>query len=140
MRLRDQITRRDFLKLAVNSLLGLSGALTFGGLARFFGYAADPPPPVEFDIGPASNYPPNTTAILSNIPAMLRHEGKGYSAFSLKCTHLGCTVEKKVDIFECPCHGSRFDNSGGLLRGPATRPLPELRVEEKDGNLIVYVG
>ncbi len=136
----SQFSRRDFLKLMVNSLLGVSGALTLGGLARFFSYKTDPPL-VDFDIGPAANFPANTTTLLPRIPAILRHDGKVFSALSLKCTHLGCTVEKKGDAFECPCHGSRFDRNGELLRGPATRRLPELRLEEtEDGNLIVHAG
>lgn len=135
------ITRRDFLKTAVNTLLGLGGALTIGGLARFLGYVTDPPRPVEFNLGPAANFPPYTNTILPDIPAILRHDGKEFSALSLKCTHLGCSVEKTSDTFECPCHGSRFDHSGKRLRGPATRNLPSLRVEEnEDGNIIVHAG
>lgn len=137
----SQLPRRNFLKLAVHSLLGISGALGLAGLARFFSFQADPPPPKEFDIGPAANYPQGTSAILPQIPAALRHDSKGYTAISMKCTHLGCTVEKPGDTFQCPCHGSRFDENGKLTRGPATRDLPILRVEEsKTGNLIVYSG
>jgi Rieske Fe-S protein len=59
----------------------------------------------------------------------------------MKCTHLGCTVEKPGDSFECPCHGSRFDENGKLMRGPATRDLPALQVDEnEDGNLIVHAS
>jgi len=135
------LTRRDFLKLATNTVLGLGGALTIGGLLRFFGYAADPPPPAEYNIGPAKDLPARTSVVIPSIPAYVRHNENDYTAFSLKCTHLGCTVEKKGDSFECPCHGSRYDNNGGLTRGPATRRLKELRVEENEnGDLIVYVG
>ena len=141
MKLRDQITRRNFLQLAVNALLGVSRALGLAGLARFFSFESDPPPPKEFDIGPAANYPQGSATILPQIPAALRHLSKGYTAVSMKCTHLGCTVEKPGESFECPCHGSRFDENGKLTRGPATRDLPSLRVEENEaGNLIVHSG
>jgi Rieske Fe-S protein len=134
------ITRRDFLKLATDAVLGLGGVLTVGGLLRFFGYAADPPPPAEYNIGPARDLPPRSSTVIPNIPAYVRHDDNGYTALSLKCTHLGCTVEKKGDAFECPCHGSRFDNNGERMSGPATRRLKEFRVEENvDGNLILYV-
>lgn len=39
------------------------------------------------------------------------------------CTHLGCVPNKNPDGWLCPCHGSRFDNSGRVIRGPAARNL-----------------
>lgn len=54
-------------------------------------------------------------------------------ALSLVCTHLGCTVTAIGDGFSCPCHGSRFDRNGKVLRGPADRGLAMLKVIEKGG-------
>lgn len=39
------------------------------------------------------------------------------------CTHLGCVPTKKPEGWFCPCHGSRYDNSGRILRGPAPKNL-----------------
>ncbi|MDH5544267.1 MAG: ubiquinol-cytochrome c reductase iron-sulfur subunit [Gammaproteobacteria bacterium] len=39
------------------------------------------------------------------------------------CTHLGCVPNRKKDGWFCPCHGSSYDNSGRILRGPAPRNL-----------------
>jgi len=39
------------------------------------------------------------------------------------CTHLGCVPTKKPEGWFCPCHGSRYDNSGRVLRGPAPKNL-----------------
>ena len=41
-----------------------------------------------------------------------------------KCTHLGCELvyNPDEDVYECPCHGSRFDCHGEVLDGPAIRP------------------
>ncbi len=39
------------------------------------------------------------------------------------CTHLGCVPNKVDEGWLCPCHGSLYDNSGRVLRGPAPKNL-----------------
>jgi cytochrome b6-f complex iron-sulfur subunit len=41
------------------------------------------------------------------------------------CTHLGCTFpwNPNDSQFQCPCHGSRYDPDGRVVRGPAPLPL-----------------
>ncbi len=43
-----------------------------------------------------------------------------------RCPHMGCTLKwnPQERSWDCPCHGSRFDESGALLDGPATGDLP----------------
>lgn len=134
-----QPSRRDFLKLVRAGLLYLSGALALGGLLRFLDYDAHPAPKTEFDLGPASDFPLGSRTLLADPPAVLLHTQSGFSALSLVCTHLGCAVEPSADGFACPCHGSRFDAAGGVLRGPAQKSLPALRVElTTDGRLLLH--
>lgn len=56
------------------------------------------------------------------------------AALSTLCTHVCCTVNFDPGSKElyCPCHGSVFNDAGGVLRGPAPTPLPsiELRIDE----------
>lgn len=135
----SDLSRRDFLKLARNGILWLSAILGLGGLFRFLDYEANPAPQTKFDVGSAANYPPGSRTLLANVPAVLAHGEDGFSALSLTCTHLGCTVEQEKDEFVCPCHGSHFNLDGTLLHGPAARPLVALRIEtSQDGNLILY--
>lgn len=53
------------------------------------------------------------------------------------CTHLGCTVEWNAnsDRFECPCHGSRYDNQGRVIEGPARRSLELITVVVKQNQV-----
>jgi cytochrome b6-f complex iron-sulfur subunit len=137
--LSSKTSRRDFLKLATRGLLYFSGLLGLGGLLRYLSYEPDPPPPARFEVGLSSDYPLNSRTLLPAIPAVLIHNNSGFSALSLVCSHLGCTVEIKPDDYACPCHGSRYDLSGNVTHGPASSPLPALRVElTKDMKLVVY--
>jgi len=132
------LTRRDFLKLTAEGLLLASGLLGLGGLLRFLSHATEPAPRTEFDLGPASAYPVGARTVFPDIPALLIHDERGFSALSLVCTHLGCTVESQADGFACPCHGSRYAPDGSLRRGPATKSLAALRVEiTGEGKVIV---
>lgn len=131
------LTRRDFLKLVSKGLLGLSGLFGLGGLIRFISYEPAPPPPREYRVGLADSYPQGSRTLLTQIPALLIHNPDGFSAISLTCPHLGCTVETTESGFGCPCHGSRFGSDGQLLEGPASQELKKLSVEIIDGEVIV---
>jgi nitrite reductase/ring-hydroxylating ferredoxin subunit len=134
-----ELSRRDFLKLARNGFLYLSGALGIGGFLRFLDYDPNPAPKTEFDLGTASKYPLNSRTLLSDPQAVLLHTDSGFTALSLICTHLGCSVENNADGFTCPCHGSSFDKDGNVMHGPADKRLNSLRVElMENGNLMLF--
>lgn len=70
--------------------------------------------------------------------------GGGVLAYTVICTHAGCTVNSRLDdeMIACDCHGSRFDpaNNGEVTRGPARRKLPQLALAVEDGKLVVAEG
>lgn len=59
-----------------------------------------------------------------------REPGGAIRAFSGRCTHLGCRIDRVIgDEAVCPCHGSRYRSDGAVAAGPASRPLRRLRIE-----------
>ena len=62
--------------------------------------------------------------------ALLRENDEVY-ALSLVCTHLGCTINVTPTELLCPCHGSRYDRRGRVLKGPADRQLLHFNVEDR---------
>jgi ubiquinol-cytochrome c reductase iron-sulfur subunit len=39
------------------------------------------------------------------------------------CTHMGCVPNKEGPGWTCHCHGSQYDDSGRIVRGPAPKNL-----------------
>ena len=135
----NKLTRRDFLKITTRGLLAGSGLLGLGMLARFLGYQGDQNPQTEFDLGAVEDFPPGSKTRLEEPPAMLLRTGSGFSALSLTCTHLGCTLAQDGDGYTCPCHGSRFTSDGQVQKGPAAKGLTALRVEvNQAGRVILF--
>lgn len=137
----NPLPRRDFLTIAWKSLLAISGALGFAGVLRFLSHEPYPSPVTRFDLGLAEDFPPGIVARVPEAVAVVIHGNQGLVAYSLICPHLGCTVEKADEGYQCPCHGSRFDAQGGLVHGPAGEGLRVLKLEvDNAGHLILDTG
>lgn len=140
----DLVNRRQMLRWAV----GLSGALfAMTGVLAALGFttkrthgtataivAADAIPVggVHYFRYPENNSDPANHAIL------LRLDENRYAAYGGKCTHLSCAVwwQQASGKLECPCHNGIFDpNTGDVVAGPPTRPLPSITLENRNGTL-----
>jgi Rieske Fe-S protein len=57
--------------------------------------------------------------------AVYRDAGGAVHEYSATCPHLGCVVAWNAAerTWDCPCHGSRFNQVGEVVNGPANVPL-----------------
>jgi Rieske Fe-S protein len=94
-----------------------------GVATRFIADRVHPP-----SVKSAGELAPGEGAIISSgihRAAAYRTQQGELRSFSHVCTHLGCYVRwnPAEKSFDCPCHGSRFDNEGRVIHGPAVRDL-----------------
>ncbi|MGE5245697.1 MAG: ubiquinol-cytochrome c reductase iron-sulfur subunit [Betaproteobacteria bacterium] len=118
----DAIPRRAFMAGCV----GL-GAATAGFLAATFRFLVPNvlyEPSRRFDVGPPTEFPPESATFLPDRRLFVFNSADGFYCISSVCTHLGCNVKHTPGGFDCPCHGSRYDRNGRVISGPAPRPLP----------------
>jgi cytochrome b6-f complex iron-sulfur subunit len=65
------------------------------------------------------------------------NNASAFTAVQLACTHQGVSVvyNNAQGKFICPAHGSEFDNSGAVIKGPAATALKEYNVAVS-GNIV----
>jgi thiosulfate dehydrogenase [quinone] large subunit len=77
------------------------------------------------------------TTATQGVPAIVFRTKSGVFAYSLICTHSGCTVaySKSAKALICPCHGAKFDPlmKAKVLGGPAPKPLASIKVTVSNG-------
>ena len=66
-------------------------------------------------------------------------DGEVIRAFTSVCTHQGCDTSWQFSnsLFTCTCHGSQFNTSGGVERGPAAENLEEFNVSRQGDNVTI---
>ncbi len=130
----ETITRRSFLDRAWK-WLGVIATLEFAGLTfSFLSSDGKKRKPLETDLrtlGKVKNFKAGTvTPFRGSRFYLVRLKDGGFMALSLKCTHLGCSVDwvPTKDEFVCPCHASIYNMEGVVVRSPAPRPLSIYKV------------
>ncbi|SNB44802.1 ubiquinol-cytochrome c reductase iron-sulfur subunit [Geobacter sp. DSM 9736] len=89
---------------------------------------------------PKAEVPPEGALVYRQARMAVIRSGESLHALELVCTHLGCTVSVTPGELVCPCHGSRFDREGNVIRGPADRPLKRHRVEISGQGFIILLS
>ena len=145
------VSRREFLARSAGSA-GIAALVAACGDGVISGVTAGaskppvvPPAPVQVKVG---NYP--ALAMLGVLVqptetfVALKRTGSApdtFECFSIACTHEGCAVGiTNGQRFDCPCHGSRFDSSGQVLLGPATRPLAMIATSYDPATDLLTIG
>ncbi len=71
---------------------------------------------------------------------IIHRENDKMRVFEAKCTHLGCKINQEIEgAMVCACHGSRFDQNGNPINGPAVKPLKELQFRHDKLNEVLII-
>ena len=136
-----KMSRRDFLGLSAMAACVMAWAMTGIGLLKFPMPGLLPDLSGKFKIGTPEDFPVGTTKVFSDKNIIVFRDEKGLFAISLVCTHLGCIVSKASQGFACPCHGSKYDGNGNVVKGPAPRALDWFEISQlPSGKLVVDAG
>jgi cytochrome b6-f complex iron-sulfur subunit len=146
-RARKERGRRQFLDRAWAVAALLAGLETLAAAAAYL-FSGKPGKKGSgtkqlIEAGPAESFLPGTvTPFRGGRFYLARLEDGGYIAVSLRCTHLGCSInwEEKPKRFVCPCHASSFDMNGSVRNPPAPRALDYYPVVIDKGIVKVDVG
>ena len=131
--------RRDFLGLSaiVSACVALAVALM--GALRLPMPWVFPESNSRIKLGPTDLFQGITVTPFPEQRLWVYSDDDGLYAISAVCTHLGCVVSQRAQGgFFCPCHGSRFDARGNVVKGPAPKALLHLDLSvSPDGQLVV---
>ena len=71
---------------------------------------------------------------------LIRDAENSVRAVSASCTHerVKLRYDKKRNQIRCPAHGSRFELSGEVIRGPAEEALTRYDARLEDNRILIY--
>ena len=129
MKKQNRLSRRSFMGWGGAVFIGLASLATFLViLFRMLFPSLPPGKSSRFKIGRSGEIPIGTIKYLSDQQVYVFSDAEGVYAISAVCTHLGCVVNREETGFTCPCHGSRYDLDGNVIKGAAPRNLPWYKI------------
>jgi cytochrome b6-f complex iron-sulfur subunit len=144
---KDSESRRAFIRKLWGGLGILAAveftAVVFGFLFSGKGNENVYTPKQLVEAGSVNSYQPNSVTVFRGGRFYLtRLDDGGFIALSLRCTHLGCSIEWEEDKsrFICPCHSSAFSMNGDVQNPPAPKALDYYPIIIEKGNIKVDVG
>jgi cytochrome b6-f complex iron-sulfur subunit len=134
-----QVSRRGFFELTLGWIAAMFAVCaSAAGAVRFLVPNVLFEPSLVFKAGKPEDFPDSSVTFLEEERVFLVRKGNTFRCLSAICTHLGCTVNRTGQGYHCPCHGSVFDDQGGVKSGPAPRALEWFLVTlSKDSRLLV---
>jgi len=151
----SDLSRRGFLSGLIFGLGGVITAVLGGaGTAYFLAPAFKKEAENWVDLGPVSAVKPGMPAKLEFVERkrdawvtaerrsfawVQTSNGRDFTAFDPRCTHLGCPYrwDSGKGQFLCPCHTAVFDVNGKVVSGPAPRGLDRFPIKVVGGRLMI---
>jgi menaquinol-cytochrome c reductase iron-sulfur subunit len=147
--------RRDFLTRATIALGGIiAAALSATGIGYFISPAFQKRDEDWVDLGRAGDFKPGAPALVEftqrrrdawvtserrSSAWVVTSDGKTFTAFDPRCTHLGCPYrwDAEKSLFACPCHTAMFGPDGKVISGPPPRPLDQYQTKVAGSRLLI---
>ena len=143
---KENINRRKFFIAAGNAAIGIAAIGSLGVTLDFLSPKVLMELPKRFIIGMLTTIQPDSVTFDAEHRLIVFRDKQGYFySLSAVCTHLGCILEWKATgipghpegVIACPCHGSIFNKTGEVIRGPAPRSLDRFKMYLEDDRVIV---
>jgi serine/threonine protein kinase len=147
---KDNLSRRRFVQMA-GAGAGVAAAISAGvAISRLLHKNTTGPSAITQTVSGAASTAQNGNVLASvaSLPAnsavtfplanrqnpgiLIRLPDNQVVAYDSTCTHEQCEVHYNAQdhLLICPCHGAIFDpaKNGGVVQGPATKPLTAIKV------------
>ncbi|MEK6754414.1 MAG: ubiquinol-cytochrome c reductase iron-sulfur subunit [Chloroflexota bacterium] len=153
-----QLSRRNFMKVAIASIGGVIGAvLGLPAIPYIMGPALQKESDDWIQLGSISKVELDIPTLFKKtietqtgwidteeeiLVYVLTSNGQDYIVMSNVCTHLACRVRwiPEKDSFFCPCHNGVFAKDGAVVAGPPPRPLDRFESKVEDGVIFIKRG